>query len=45
MLAHTVTGVIDGLVVWRQRGESKEKKAWTYGIGTAGLMLALMVGF
>jgi uncharacterized membrane protein HdeD (DUF308 family) len=45
MLAHTVTGAIDGLVVWRQRGESKEKKAWTYGIGTAGLMLALTVGF
>ncbi|KIM99184.1 hypothetical protein OIDMADRAFT_19995 [Oidiodendron maius Zn] len=45
MLAHMVTGVIDALVVWAQRGESKEKRVWTYGIGTAGLLVALMVGF
>lgn len=42
-LAHAVTAAIDALIAWRHSGESKEKKTWMYGLGTAGLVIALTV--
>jgi len=40
-LAHAVAAAIDVLVAWRHSSESKEKKTWMYGIGTAGSVIAL----
>jgi hypothetical protein len=44
MSAHAVTGVVDAVVVWGHSGENSERKAWSHGIGTVGLVLMLAVG-
>lgn len=42
-LAHAVTAAIDVLVAWRHSCKSKDKRTWMYGVGTAGLVIALTV--
>jgi uncharacterized membrane protein HdeD (DUF308 family) len=44
MLAHIVTGAVDAVVAWNNGGEKGEKRQWTFGIGTVGLVVALAVG-
>jgi hypothetical protein len=42
-LAHMIAAVVDVFVTWRYSVQSKEKKTWIYGVGTAGLVVALTV--
>lgn len=43
-LAYAFTAAVDAVVAWNHRGENKEHKPWSYGMGTAGLLLALAFG-
>jgi uncharacterized membrane protein HdeD (DUF308 family) len=46
MLAHMVTGAVDAVVAWNsgaEKGEG-EKRQWSFGLGTIGLVVALAVG-
>ena len=45
MLVHVVSGAVHAFLAWRYRGEGSEKRPWTFGIGTAGLVLALAVAY
>jgi uncharacterized membrane protein HdeD (DUF308 family) len=47
MLEHMITGVVDAVVAWNSdagKGE-EEKRQWSFGLGTVGLVVALAVGF
>jgi hypothetical protein len=43
-LAYAFTAAVDAVVAWNHRGDNKENKSWGYGMGTAGLLLALAFG-
>ena len=43
-LAYAFTAAVDAVVAWNHCGENKENKPWSYGMGTAGLLLALAFG-
>jgi Domain of unknown function (DUF4267) len=43
-LAYALTAAVDAVVAWNHREQNKENKPWSYGIGTAGLLLALTFG-
>ncbi len=43
MLARAAAGAIDAVVVLGHGGANRERKAWSDGIGTVGLVLMLAV--
>lgn len=43
-LAHAFTAAVDAVVALNHRGKNKENNLWSYGMGTAGLLLAFAFG-